>query len=535
MYLVPGFIIALLLTMLMLPLLMRFADVLGLVDHPGERKVHLDDIPRSGGLAIVIGFFGAVLVFLPVNGQLLALYAGALVVVIFALLDDRAGLRYEWKFLGQILAVLVLMSGGIVIDHLPFTPVHYSAPWLSYGLTFLFLLGSINAVNLSDGLDGLAAGISLLSLSLLLLLAYQCGNNEVAFLSMAVVGGLIGFLRYNTFPARIFLGDTGSQFVGLMLASLAIMLTQSNSPYSPMLPLLMLGLPILDTLLVMAIRLYHGKSPFAADSNHIHHQIIGLGLFHYEVVALLYLLQIVLVCAAYVLRFQSDALILLFYALLAALVTGCLGVMRWRGARFRAQSKQEPVDRRNHFFRRFEWFYEHSTVLLQWALALFLLQTCFYIDGIEDSYRNFAKWVVAGLLVACILLRKHGRLLASLCTYAASITLVYLVAVAQGESYSHWLVDGYLAAILALLLVSIRMTRKSEFRLDTRDLLVLFLVLAASQLPIAKFSEVPMGPFALRLAILLYVSEYLLNRVDCNYRFLTGTSVLAIGLLAWFG
>ena len=533
MQLVPGFIIALLLTMLMLPLLMRFARELGLVDHPGVRKVHLDDIPRSGGLAVTIGFFGAALVFLPLNGQLLALYLGALVVVIFALLDDRSGLCYQWKFVGQIAAVLILMSGGIVIEHLPFTPVHYSAPWLSYGVTFLFLLGSINAVNLSDGLDGLAAGISLLSLCLLVLLGYQCGNREVAFLSAALVGGLIGFLRYNTFPARIFLGDTGSQFIGLMLASLAIMVTQTSSPYSPMLPLLMLGLPILDTLLVIAIRLYRGRSPFAADSNHVHHQFIALGLFHYEVVALLYLLQIVMVIAAYVLRFQSDLLVLVFYIGVGALLISFLCAMRLRGRKLRVAAKQLPAERRNLFFRRFTWFYLYSTALLQWALALFFILVGLYIGGLDGGHVLFVRWVVVGLLLGCLLLRKKPRLLASLCTYAASITLVYLMAVAQGENFSHWLVDGYLVAILALLVVAIRMTRKSEFRLDTRDLLVLFLVLATTQLPIADFSAVPMGQFALRLAILLYVSEYLLNTEDCSYWFLVGASIFSVGLIAW--
>ena len=531
----PGFIIALLLTMLALPLLMRFARELGLVDHPGERKVHLDDIPRSGGLAVTIGFFGAALVFLPLNSQLLALYAGALVVVIFALLDDRRGLSYQWKFVGQIVAVLVLMSGGIVIEHLPFTPVHYSAPWLSYGITFLFLLGSINAVNLSDGLDGLAAGISLLSLCLLVLLAYQSGNREVAFLSMALVGGLIGFLRYNTFPARIFLGDTGSQFIGLMLASLAIMLTQTNSPYSPMLPLLMLGLPILDTLLVIAIRLYQGRSPFAADSNHVHHQLIALGLFHYEVVALLYLVQIVLVSAAYVLRFQSDLLILLFCVGMGALLVGFLFTMRLRDRKLRVPSDEAPADRRNHFFRRFTWFYAHSTSLLQWALALLFIEVYFYIGALDDGQAQFARWVFVGLLLGCVVLRRKARALASLCTYVTSITLVYLMAVAESQNFSHWLVDGYLVAILALLVVAIRMTRKAEFRLDTRDLLVLFLVLAATQLPIANFSEVPMGQFALRLAILLYVSEYLLNTEDCSYWFLVGASIFSVGLIAWLG
>lgn len=534
MYLVPGFIVALLLTMLMLPLLIRFALCLGLVDHPGERKVHSDDIPRSGGLAIAIAFSGAVLMLLPLDKQLQSLYSGAMIVVIFALLDDRHGLTYQAKFFGQIIAVLVLMHGGILIEHLPLMPVHYVSPPITYGLTFLFLLGSINAVNLSDGLDGLAAGISLLGLSLLILLAYQCGNSTVAFLAMALAGGLIGFLRYNTYPARVFLGDTGSQFIGLMLASLAIMLTQSStSPYSPMLPLLVLGLPIMDTLSVMAIRLYRGVSPFAADSRHIHHQILALGFYHYEVVALLYLLQIILVLGAYALRFQSDALGLAFYCSLATIVLGAIAYGRSRKLVVRSLPDTGLTERRNLFFRKFEWFYQCSTWLLQAALAVLFLLAFFYVESIDASYARLAQWEVAILLAVCVAMLKYPRQAAGICTYMALITVVYMMAVADAMRFSHWLIDGYLVVILGLLALAIRMTRRTEFRLDTRDLLVLFLVLVASQLPIANLGDMPIGRFALRLAILLYAGEYLLNNRDCNYWFMSAISVVVVALFAW--
>lgn len=412
--------------------------------------------------------------------------------------------------------------------------MYYESPLVSYGLTFIFLLGAINAVNLSDGLDGLAAGTSLLGLSLLIVLSYQYGNTTVAFLALTLAGGLIGFLRYNTYPAKVFLGDTGSQFIGLMLASLAIILTQSSaSPFSPMLPLLVLGLPIMDTLAVMAVRFYRGVSPFAADSRHTHHQILALGFYHYEVVALLYLLQIILVLGAYALRFQSDALVLLFYCSLAFVVLGSIAYGRALELVVRTLPGPGFVEHRNLFFRQFEWFYQCSTWLLQAALALLFLLAFFYVESIDASAARFARWEVVILLAVCLALRKYPRSVAGIATYMAVITVVYMMAVAEGTHFSHWLVDGYLAAMLGLLLLAMRMTRRSEFSLDTRDLLVLFMVLVASQLPITNLGDIPMGRFALRLAILLYAGEYLLNNRDCNYWFMSAISIAVIALFAW--
>ena len=197
-------------------------------------------------------------------------------------------------------------------------------------LTFLFLVGVTNAVNLSDGLDGLAGGMSLLCLCAIALLAAVSGNALVVTLALIECGAILGFLRFNTHPAQIFMGDSGSQLLGFSIGVLAILATQGESTsVSAALPLLLLGLPILDTLAVMWQRVRAGRSPFSSDRNHLHHKLLALEFAHAEAVAVVYLLQVALFLVAYFLRFESDLVILAVFLLFAA---AALFALKWAGA-----------------------------------------------------------------------------------------------------------------------------------------------------------------------------------------------------------
>jgi UDP-GlcNAc:undecaprenyl-phosphate GlcNAc-1-phosphate transferase len=197
----------------------------------------------------------------------------------------------------HVTAVLIVVMSGVVIKYVPFTgldplPAHIAVP-----LTTFVLVGITNAINLADGLDGLASGTSLLSLGIIAMLAYMTDHLTVIFIAVSVVGGILGFLRFNTYPPRIFMGDSGSQFLGFSAGVLVVMLTQQNdSALSVVLPVMILGLPIVDTLLVMGQRLYEARSLFLPDKNHIHHRLLVLGFDHYEAVFVIYLLQSILVC-----------------------------------------------------------------------------------------------------------------------------------------------------------------------------------------------------------------------------------------------
>jgi len=296
-----SFALALFLSFVLVPLASRYANALGLMDAPDERKVHSQAIPRAGGIAIVIAFFVPALFWLSDIASLLGFFSGAAIIAVFGFLDDRHNLNYKWKFLGQILGVAIFLASNIEITKTPFLGLGDLLPWVSYPVMAIFILGVINAVNLSDGLDGLAAGSSLLSLGFIALLGYGAAEYTIAIIAVSAMGALTGFLRFNTHPATIFMGDTGSQFLGYVAGCLAIMLTQAPSlAVSPVLAILIVGLPILDTFLVMVLRLYAGESPFKPDKQHLHHQLLSKGLMHYQAVGAIYLLSFsLLVCALY--------------------------------------------------------------------------------------------------------------------------------------------------------------------------------------------------------------------------------------------
>lgn len=478
------------------------------------------------------GFCAALLFWAPWDTQAIALVCAGLMIVAFGLQDDRKDINYKWKFLGQILAVLILISGGVLIEKIPFLPISSHVPWVSYPLTFVFLLGSINAINLSDGLDGLAAGITFLILSIVTLLAYQSGQRMECYFSLALMGGVAGFLRFNTYPAKIFMGDAGSQFIGLMTASLIILVTQSRqSAYSPLLPLLMLGLPILDTLSVIVIRLFQGHSPFYADKNHIHHRLLSQGFWHYEAVAFIYLMQIFLVLIAYVFRFQSDWNIALFYLVFSSVLLGYFFYVQVAGFKIRPEENGNKFHRRNRMLRRFAWYYHHSALVLQSLLSIFFLFAWVTVEGFTPQETRLIYYISIGLFVAAVLFRGYPQIGSRIVGYVSAVAISYLMSLADVSKFSHWVVDGYLIFMVVCLALAIRMTRRLEFQLSTGDLLVLFLILVIPQLPADDFASISLGRVALRIAVLVYCFELLLNKAKLRYWVFNGSAIAGIALL----
>ena len=319
---------------------MRFS--VGL-DMPDSRKVHQRPIPRVGGIAITLGVCGST-IFLSSHDQFIKAYMiASTFIVLFGLLDDLKGIDFRLKFFSQMVAALVIVIyGGIKIKSLGgllpddmFLPDVVAIP-----LTVVAIVGVTNAVNLADGLDGLAGGICLLSFCCLAYLAYLGGDFTLCLLALALAGSIFGFLRYNTYPAELFMGDTGSQFLGFSAVTLSLALTQGQSPLSPLLPLVILGFPVLDTLAVMAQRIKERRPLFSADKNHFHHKLIRLGLYHTESVLVIYIVQALLVTAAFFFRFAAEWLLLAGYLSLSALILAGFHI---------AENSQWRV-RRYHFF-----------------------------------------------------------------------------------------------------------------------------------------------------------------------------------------
>ena len=203
-------------------------------------------------------------------------------------------MRPVFKFIGQLLAaIIVVYYGEIYVHHFPFLGTEELPEYIGQPFTVVAIVGMVNALNLSDGLDGLAGGEALISLAAIAYLAYQFDGAIAIAVAAATIGGIFGFLRFNSHPARIFMGDAGSQTLGFVLAVLAVYLTQQvNSLVSPVVALLLLGLPIIDSIVVFYLRARRGDSLVVAAKDHLHHRLLALGFYHYESVMIIYSIQV---------------------------------------------------------------------------------------------------------------------------------------------------------------------------------------------------------------------------------------------------
>ena len=316
MVLFSTFLISTIITILLMPVCINIARKAKILDIPDDRKIHRGPIPRIGGISMAIGALIPIVVWTPLNGFIISIIMGSAIVVIFGLADDLKNIGFKLKFLGQIFAAcIVVIYGGIKVNTLSvFAPSGFFLPvWISIPFTILIIVAVTNAINLSDGLDGLAGGITLLTLLCIGYLSYLNQFQEIKVISVALVGAIFGLLRYNTHPATVFMGDAGSQLLGFITITISLALTRKSSQISIILTLLIMGIPIIDTLSVMVQRIIKGRSPFVADKNHIHHKLMRIGLEHSESVMTIYLMHAILVGLAFIFRFKSPWFLLCFY------------------------------------------------------------------------------------------------------------------------------------------------------------------------------------------------------------------------------
>ena len=302
--LVTAMVVALIAT----PVVKNLAFKVGAVDVPKDnRRMHDHPIPRMGGLAIFFGFILSVLLYVQMTPQFRGMLLGGVIIVVLGIFDDIYALGAKFKLVIQIVAALVAVLSGNVIEIISNPNVLSPNPWwdlgwLSYPATVLWIVAITNAVNLIDGLDGLACGVSTISSMTMLVIALTVAEPDVALLMAALAGGCIGFLPYNLNPAKIFMGDTGSTFLGFILATVSIEgLFKSYAIISFAVPFLMLGLPIFDTCFAILRRVSHGQSPMAPDRGHIHHRLIDMGFNQKQAVAVLYVISAILGLSAVVL------------------------------------------------------------------------------------------------------------------------------------------------------------------------------------------------------------------------------------------
>ena len=511
-----SFITSLLICMALIPPLRFLADRFHFMDQPGERKVHQHPIPRVGGIAFAIGALGSILWWGPKDNTTLAVLLGGLIIVGFGVWDDRANLGYRIKLLGQLAAAFaVMIIGGIRFESIPFLLDAELPMWIGIPVTVLFFVAVSNAVNLTDGLDGLAGGLSFLTFCGIAYLAYLSKNSTVLLLTVPFLGGLLGFLRYNTYPARIFMGDCGSQLLGFMMGVLAILLTGSTTgPFSPALALFLLGLPFLDTLGVIGQRLAEGRSPFIGDRKHLHHKLMTVGLSHYEAVTVIYALQAGMVGLAYLLRWQSDTLIVSLYLILAGAVLA-LFVAAGHGL-IPSPAPQSVRVRSNRWLSHFlsgPWFRDVPIRFLAAVVPLFLIGTVFLPAQVPDDVGYISAALFCIVLVGLFFLPRLAPYFVRGGLYMGSTFLFYFSDVSWMQAIplikmSYYFLFG---SIAAMALLSMRFDSQSRFRTTPLDYLVVCLAIIFPFLPEVSIDISTFGLFVAKLIVLFFSFELLLH------------------------
>jgi UDP-GlcNAc:undecaprenyl-phosphate/decaprenyl-phosphate GlcNAc-1-phosphate transferase len=533
-----SFVLAAFVTTVLIPPLMRLAERLHVADFPAERKVHKTPMPRLGGLAMATGAVLPLIMWSSPLAQIIPLLTGIAMILFFGVWDDITPLDYRVKFLGQLLGVfVVIMFGDVLIRYLPFGGGSSLPTYIAIPLTAFVLVGVTNAINLSDGLDGLAGGVTLLSLAAIAVLAYMTG--ETAFLllaTMSVMGSILGFLRFNTYPARIFMGDGGSQFLGFCAGVFVILLTQTvNTALSPALPLLILGLPILDTLMVMGERIHEGRSPFVADRKHIHHRLLALGFHHYEAVVMIYALQSCLIVASYLMRFESDAMIVSLYALFCLAIVGFLKLAPrtpWRMHRAAGEARTQVIPGWIQWWRRDQRLLKMAFYCAMVGIPAFLLIGALFVASVPRDIGALATVLLIVLLAVYFRYRhKPFSIVEKASAYVAGVCIVYLVQVRPGALAGLAL---YCIILFVTMTVAVAIGFRlgpERFRTTPMDYLVLFIALVVPNLPDVdlKFEQTSIA--VAMIIVLLYSIELVLNSMWRRWDVMRLTTYLTLALL----
>jgi len=317
-----GVIIAFIVAYLIMPLVARLAYRVGAIDQPNARKVHSKPMPRLGGTGIFVAFVVVILATQDLAPSLMGILLGGLTVFLVGVFDDIYRLSPWTKLAAQIIAALIAVYFGVRVHVMtnPFDGV-FQLGALSIPLTLLWVIGITNAVNLIDGLDGLAGGVCAIAAITIGVVAWKGDQAAIAYVALVLAGAIAGFLPHNFHPARIFMGDSGSMFLGFVLACLSISgLAKGATLISLCIPVIILGIPVFDTLFAIIRRVNNQTPIFGADKAHLHHRLMDMGMSHQRSVLIIYIVSALLGGAAVVMTYVSSPKALLILAVVLALI-----------------------------------------------------------------------------------------------------------------------------------------------------------------------------------------------------------------------
>ena len=523
-----------------IPPLLKLASRLHILDVPDKRKIHDAPIPRIGGIALVIAALVPIFLWIPLNQEMLLLISGIAVIFITGILDDVYDLNYKIKLVSQIIAASFAVFGAGI----SFGAIHVTSNFIVDGLALqilsvIFIVGVTNALNLSDGMDGLAAGVSLLSLSVISLLAIESDSDIALLICIALIGGIFGFLRFNTYPAKIFMGDTGSQFLGFMLAVLSLMIVESNTlAYSALLPFLIVGLPVVDTLSVIIIRLLNKKSPFSPDQNHIHHRLLNSGYKQYTAVIILYVLQLFFVLCAYLFNALNDSRLLILYILISTCSIGVVWGLSYLNTSsikhleyWNKESRKTSIASSLRAFETTGVFNIVIIFLVVWFLVnIFFTNVVISVDIIYSAL----------LLLIFPLWKLLQRSSSNLTWLERGIAYMIAVLVMYLEYQGQVVQTGGINIIMLLVLTScviIKMLRHktSGFQGSPLDFLILLLALIGPLFIFVNTDQYLISILVLKSVLLFYCVEILFIVLRENTKYVRAFMVAHLGVIALLG
>jgi UDP-GlcNAc:undecaprenyl-phosphate GlcNAc-1-phosphate transferase len=536
------FLISTIITIALIPIFVNLARKADILDIPDDRKIHRDPIPRIGGVAMAIAVFIPIVMWAPGSNFAKAFLAGSAIVVIFGLIDDAKNIGFITKFSGQIIAALIIvLYGGLKIKGLgTLIPDGFVVPdWFSIPLTVFIIVAVTNAINLSDGLDGLAGGITLLTFLCIGYLAYTNGFQTYEVMAVAMIGGIFGLLRYNTHPATVFMGDAGSQLLGFASITLSLAVTQKSNQLSPILPLLIIGLPIIDTLSVMVQRIIEGKSPFVADKNHLHHKFMALGFHHSESVILIYIMHAFMVCLAFIFRFESAWFLAILYILLAVIILIFIFFADSYGWKIRRFAVVDTIIKgRIRKLKEEHVIIKVSFKSVEIGFNFLLLFTCFLPEHINVFFSIAAIFILGIILITYFARRNWTSGIIEIALFLMIPFLIYFSEKNVNYLNNTTLIKSYtfsFGILILFVLLTLKFTRRSGFKTTPMDFLILFIALVVPNLPDEQIKSWQMGLVAAKIIALFFTYEILKGELRLNTKGLNLTTVAALLIISLRG
>lgn len=531
-------LVSMIITIAMMPCFKFIASSLKAIDKPNSRKVHTGLIPKCGGMAMAAGTISPIILWAPMTPITKAMLIGSLILVFFGVMDDIKDLGFQPKFATQLGAALAaILIGGIKINNLgALLPSGVLLPdWVAIPLTIVVIVGVTNATNLADGLDGLAGGISLLIFICIGYFGFNKGDMTVVLFSLAIGGAILGFLRFNSYPAQLFMGDAGSQLLGFTAIVLSLKLTQSDNGLNVLLPLFFIGLPIVDTLTVMTKRLALGKPPFVADKKHFHHQLMGMGLFHTEAVLSIYIIQSLYIILGITLQGLSEWVLLIVYFVYSLAVVVSFQLVEKTQFQLNRTRFLNPFKARLRTIKEKGLIIKYSFQMIKIGVPAVFILNCFIPTPQNESYFIFASGFLILIALTWYFKRDYVDQITKLGLYVVTPFIVYAgdrgIYQYMGNKFV-FLYNSLFGVLFFFILLTLNFTRrKTRFQSTPLDFLVVFIIFLISSLPNTVINDYKLGLVAVKTIILFFGYEVLVGELRDRSNKLTTASLILLALV----